>query len=129
LANQDLIDEHLIEWFAQLSDVQAVEILWSAGVPVALTPFPHEQDELEQLKAREYFVRLEHPVTGMTTYNELPFKLGGGPHRLTRTPAPTLGQHNREVLVDLLGVDPTEYEQLEEGGVIGSAVRGKTLAF
>ena len=44
--------------------------------------------------------------------------------RWLRTPAPTLGQHNHEILVDDLGVDDATYDQLVERQVIGDRPLG-----
>jgi hypothetical protein len=41
-----------------------------------------------------------------------------------RTPAPTLGQHNHEILVDDLGIDETTYAALEAAEIIGQRPRG-----
>ena len=38
-----------------------------------------------------------------------------------RGPAPTLGQHNHELLCDLIGVSEAEYQRLEADGIIGTA--------
>ena len=43
---------------------------------------------------------------------ELPYEI----HHL----APTLGQHNEEVLRDMLGLSPREIEQLRDDDVIGN---------
>ena len=37
-----------------------------------------------------------------------------------RGPAPTLGQHNHELLCGLLGVSEAEYQRLEADGIIGT---------
>ena len=48
----------------------------------------------------------------------------GSPMKLSRTPprlageAPTLGQHNREVYVDWLGIPASRFESLQASGVI-----------
>jgi hypothetical protein len=39
--------------------------------------------------------------------------------------APTLGQHNEQVLRDLLGLNPREIEQLRDDGVIGNVATSK----
>ena len=53
-----------------------------------------------QYKHRGYFAEVEHPVAGRAAYPGAPFTMSGTPWR-ARTPAPTLGQHNAEVLGEL----------------------------
>jgi crotonobetainyl-CoA:carnitine CoA-transferase CaiB-like acyl-CoA transferase len=48
-----------------------------------------------------------------------PAKFEKGPHRIHRTPAPTLGQHNREILEGILGLSPAEIDELEAENIIG----------
>ena len=64
----------------------------------------------EQLNSRDYFTKVEHPVAGSITYPGVPFR----PSVSTpapRRPAPTLGQHNEEVLSGLLGRTLADLEQ------------------
>jgi crotonobetainyl-CoA:carnitine CoA-transferase CaiB-like acyl-CoA transferase len=49
----------------------------------------------------------------------LPYRFASIP-RWLRTPAPTLGQHNGEVLRTMLGLSPEELRSLEAEGVIGT---------
>jgi crotonobetainyl-CoA:carnitine CoA-transferase CaiB-like acyl-CoA transferase len=71
----------------------------------------------EHLQARENFVWVENPLLG----NE---PLYGQPIRLSKTPgtirsaAPALGQHTREVLEELLGMQAAEIEALAADGVL-----------
>jgi crotonobetainyl-CoA:carnitine CoA-transferase CaiB-like acyl-CoA transferase len=128
IAAHDLIDEHLTAWAVGRDADEAVEWLCAAGVAAARVLFPHQQDQVEQLAAREYFVRLDHPVTGSTTYNETPMVLERGPRRTVSRPAPTLGQHNREVLTEM-GLTAQEIDRLEAEGVIGTRPRTNLRAF
>ena len=50
------------------------------------------------LEDRRFFVPIEHPVAGELRYPGVPYKLSETNLPLGRLPAPTLGQHNDEVL-------------------------------
>jgi crotonobetainyl-CoA:carnitine CoA-transferase CaiB-like acyl-CoA transferase len=45
-------------------------------------------------------------------------RFSGGPELFHANPAPTLGQHNHELLAEL-GLSPAEIADLEANGVIG----------
>jgi crotonobetainyl-CoA:carnitine CoA-transferase CaiB-like acyl-CoA transferase len=60
--------------------------------------------------AREMVVELEHPRAGRTRALGLPIKLSRTPGRVTR-PAPTFGQHTREVLTEF-GFSRAEIDDL-----------------
>ena len=68
-------------------------------------------------KARGFFVEIDHPIVGKATYPGLPFRLPATASAAQR-PAPTLGQHNREVYVERLGYGDDEMRGLHEEGVI-----------
>ena len=56
-----------------------------------------------------------------------PDRRRSGSHRVDRwlrTPAPTLGQHNHEILVDDLGIDEARYAALESAEIIGQRPKG-----
>jgi crotonobetainyl-CoA:carnitine CoA-transferase CaiB-like acyl-CoA transferase len=119
-AQHDLIDEHLTEWCAARTGDEIVELLWPAGVPVAKVMQPHRQNELAQLRDRGFFESVGHPVNIAAPHSTLPVRLATGPDSFHRTPAPLLGEHNREVL-SALGVNDDELAALEQDGVIGTA--------
>jgi crotonobetainyl-CoA:carnitine CoA-transferase CaiB-like acyl-CoA transferase len=51
----------------------------------------------EHLKVRGFFVEVGHPKAGNLRHAGAPYQLGGTPWEI-RAPAPTLGQHNGQVL-------------------------------
>jgi crotonobetainyl-CoA:carnitine CoA-transferase CaiB-like acyl-CoA transferase len=119
-AAHDVIDAELIAWVGARPSAEAVSTLLAEGVPAAVVVLPHETGEVEQLVARKVFTRLEHPVTGPVRYIGLAGKLSNGPEQDVTSPAPTLGQHNHDVLVDELGLSEDEYSALERDGIIGT---------
>jgi len=70
-----------------------------------------------QFQARGYFVNIEHPVVGTVTYPGPPFLMTGTPWQ-ARSPAPTLGQHNQEVLGGLLSYSDGDLSRLRALEVI-----------
>jgi crotonobetainyl-CoA:carnitine CoA-transferase CaiB-like acyl-CoA transferase len=119
-ARHDVIDEHLSQWCAARTGDEVVELLWTAGVPVAKVMQPHRQTELAQLRDRGFFEQVDHPVNVAAPHSTLPVRLATGPKSFHRAPAPLLGQHNRELL-SALGVNDDELAALEHDGVIGTA--------
>ena len=64
--------------------------------------------------------RVDNPLVGEQYYPTWPVRLSAGPARVWTAPAPTLGQHNVEVLRDELGIDDDELARLEAEHVIGT---------
>lgn len=94
--------------------------LTEAGVPAASVVVPSSLMENPQLRARGFFEVLEHPVVGHYWVPSLPLVVDGRARRWHRSPPPTLGQHNAEVLRGLLGLDEGELRALEEAAVVGT---------
>ena len=72
-----------------------------------------------QVKARGFYEPVEHPLAGTHRFPAMPVRFGRQPDRWFTRPAPTLGEHNAEVLGGLLGVDD-ELARLEAAQVIGT---------
>ena len=120
----DAIDEHLASWCAARNSDDIVTALWAAGVPVAKVLAGPEVRIVPQLNARGFLETVTHSLTGPSMYVGFPAKFSQGPEHLHRCPAPLLGQHNREVLIGLLGLSPAEFSQLEADQTIGNRIVG-----
>jgi crotonobetainyl-CoA:carnitine CoA-transferase CaiB-like acyl-CoA transferase len=123
--HQDHIDGFLAEWCRERSADEVVDLLWEAGVPVGKVMLPHLQPDLPPLEARGFFEELLHPVIGSSRYSTLPLRLSNGPERWHQRPAPLLGEHNEELLVEL-GLTQSEIEALEKEGIIGATLLQET---
>ena len=123
-AAADAIDAGLAEWLAHQVDTDAAETLISAGVPASVVVLPAEIGDHPQLLARSFIEPIAHPVCGEIPAASLPFRFESLPGAWTRTPAPTLGQHNHEVLSGELGLSDEELAALEERGIIGARPAG-----
>ena len=68
-----------------------------------------------QFAAREFFVDVEHPTTGKVRYPGAPFQMEETPWQIRR-PAPTLGEHNQELLGEPFGysdIDLSRFRAME----------------
>ncbi len=120
----DDVDHHLQERFAARELNEVVDRLAAAGVPAAAVVSPSAVTDNPQLRHRGFFERLEHPRTGPGWYSCPPFaRLAGATKWLFRA-APTLGEHNREVLTELCGVADEDLDRLAANAVIGTRPKG-----
>ena len=115
----DLIDKHLGEWATEHDVEDAVEGLIAHGIPAARVVDPIELLDNPQLRARGMIEPIDSPLLGHHETLSLPFRFASRAEPWTRHPAPTLGQHNREVLTGLVGLDDADLERLEREAVIG----------
>jgi crotonobetainyl-CoA:carnitine CoA-transferase CaiB-like acyl-CoA transferase len=76
-----------------------------------------------QLRARGFYEEFDHPVVGVHPVATAPFRYRSVAGWL-RCPPPALGQHNREILGGLLGLDDAELDGLEADGIIGTRPTG-----
>ena len=70
-----------------------------------------------QLKARGFFIELDHPELGKTISDAMPIRLSDTPARYHRA-APLLGQDNDYVYGGLLGMNRDEIAELKKQGII-----------
>jgi crotonobetainyl-CoA:carnitine CoA-transferase CaiB-like acyl-CoA transferase len=73
--------------------------------------------EMPQTKARGLFVEMEHPVIGKYQQFGVVPRLMETPGAIYR-PAPLLGEHNKEIYVDELGMNNDDLVALRAEGVI-----------
>jgi crotonobetainyl-CoA:carnitine CoA-transferase CaiB-like acyl-CoA transferase len=118
------IDELVAAWTTKRLKDDAMHVLHTHGVPAGsvLKP-PTELFENEHLVARDMFTSMSRTFVGPCYFSELPVRFSNARWR-HRRPAPTLGQHNEEVLGGLLGLTPEELQSLQRDEVIGTRPLG-----
>ncbi len=121
-AAEDEIDEALRAEFAERDHEACLEALAAAGVPAAPVVDPRTLALHSQLVARGFLDEVEHPVVGRQATMSAPFRYASVEHWLHRA-APTLGEHNHEVLVEL-GYEEAQIEALAAKKVIGARPDG-----
>ena len=122
-AAHDAIDAELAPNFAAREREAAVDLLVAAGIPAGAVLDPRVAHRHPQLAARGFFEEVAHPEVGTHLTPAAPFRYASVP-RWIRRPAPTLGEHSREVLAELLGLAPAELDALEAARVIGTHPEG-----
>ena len=122
LDKREALDECVRAWTQQRPATAVMQLLQGVGVTAAklnnaqaILDEPHLQD-------RGYLQWLEREYVGVQPHPSPPFRVTADPIPIT-SPAPTLGQHNHDILGELLGLGAAELEELEQQGVIGTKPR------
>ncbi len=112
------LDSLIAEWTKTVDGDAIYHQAQAAGIPSGVV---RSQGALiehdEQLKARGFFVEIEHPEAGRLAYPSAPYRLSETPWRVER-PAPMLGEHNEAVYSGLLGYSKEELVKLREADII-----------
>jgi crotonobetainyl-CoA:carnitine CoA-transferase CaiB-like acyl-CoA transferase len=103
---------------------ETVQALLDAGVPAAPVVGARWGARSPQHDARGFYEEVAHPVAGTHRIAAMPWRFGRQPDRRFARPAPTLGEHTREVLRWLAGVDDAALDVLEATTVIGTRPLG-----
>ena len=122
--NADRIDAAIEAWTRGLTPIEAASRLQACGVPAAAVVASRDLRDNPQLAARHFFEALDRPVVGTLDLPSLPIRLADPAHTWLSRPAPTLGQHNSEILTGLLGQDDDDLRRLQAGKVIGTRPAG-----
>ncbi len=115
--NEDALDAIVEQWTRQRTPSEVAELLQAASIPAGavLDVFGLMADA--HFRARGNIVEMEHPEVGAREIAGLPIRFGDIPTP-ARYPAPLLGEHNREVFGDLLGLPAAEIAALEDSRAI-----------
>jgi crotonobetainyl-CoA:carnitine CoA-transferase CaiB-like acyl-CoA transferase len=118
-AHHDELDEHLATWCAERPRDLAAETLIAAKVPAAPLNNAYFVGSTPHHQVRLFHQWMQHEVAGWTPYMSFPFRWNGEFLPFGR-PAPMLGEHNHEVLSEVLGLSDDEIAALEADKVIGT---------
>ena len=111
------IDGVIEKWTASRDHLDAMELLQNAGVPAIALFDARDLVENEHLRARGFWKPITHPDSGTYDFPGLPIALSRTPATIRR-PAPGFGQHNREVLAEVLGMGDDGIDALFAAGIL-----------
>ncbi len=116
-AHEGELEARLAEWTRDRTPRQVMETLQAAGVPAAAVNTMADLYSDPQLAFRRYWRELPHAELGAFHYEAGGFTLADTP-AAPCLPSPCLGEHNRYVFCDLLGLSDREFEAFQERQVI-----------
>jgi CoA:oxalate CoA-transferase len=111
---RDFIMDRVLSWANLFTKSELVEEGQRRHFPASPVSTPLDLADDPQLIARKYLTELDHPKYGKVIFPQGAIASVRG-HRLS--PAPTIGQHNAEILAEL-GYSTSEYRALVELGAI-----------
>jgi len=108
LQHQEELDRGIEAWTTSFGKYAVTERCQAAGVRAM--PVQSAKDRVEhdpQLCQREMYREIEHPALGPHRVQNAPFTMSETPAS-NHLPSPLIGQHTREIVVDLLGYSQAE---------------------
>ncbi|MCH8333257.1 CoA transferase, partial [Candidatus Sumerlaeota bacterium] len=117
LERHDAIDEALSIWTRASEPAALMARLQSIGVMACTVGDARDLVDDPQLAHDRFWVELDHADIGRRRFPGLPIHLGRTPATFRRA-APLLGEHNAEVLREILGLGAGEIKALKSAGVI-----------
>ncbi len=121
--DHDAFDEAVAAWTRSRKSADVVAALHDRDIPAEEVTTAERMYDLPGLDVRGFYEEFAHPVTGRRRYPGWPLRISPGPARHHRFSAPTLGQHNDEVLGGL-GLSGEDLDALRRDRVIGERPMG-----
>lgn len=116
-ASHDAVEAAFIDWLSTRKKQEVLVKAQAEHVPCFPVNTPREVVENAHYKARGFFVEHEHPVAREVRMPGAPCLFSRTPWRIVRG-APRLGEHNREIFVERLGMTEDELGALSRNGAI-----------
>jgi crotonobetainyl-CoA:carnitine CoA-transferase CaiB-like acyl-CoA transferase len=116
LQNNDELEAIVYEWASEQDAKEVYRTAGAARAPVASVHTIGDLLESDHLRERGFFQRVDHLKVGELTYPGPQFRMSAVEWSLAR--APLLGEHNRELYGEELGLTGKEMAQLRAAGVI-----------
>ncbi len=120
----DAVDQGIERWTKTRSPEIAVERLLEAGVPAAIVMPTRLGTTLPPIAESDFVQSVDHAVGGRVPVPTHPFRFERLATRSLARAAPRLGEHNEEILRDLLGFSRARIEKLETARLIGTRPLG-----
>ena len=117
-SEHNLIDDMIAAWTRTRDRDELSDQLQGLGIMAAPVLNSTELLSNPLFEKRGYWQWLERDHAGMIPHPVTPYRTGIDPFKID-TPAPTLGEHSREILAGLLDMSDEQLDQLEASRIIG----------
>ncbi|MGH8811670.1 MAG: CoA transferase, partial [Advenella sp.] len=124
-SQQQQIDAHISTWSKQRSADSAMRELQLAGVAAGVVKPVWRVLDDPHLNDRGFFKKIARPYLGEYLATTPWFRETVAPTQIVH-PAPTLGEHSREVFSRVLGMTQEQQQALEDGAISGTSATRKT---
>ena len=115
--NTEELDWIMSQWTMMHTPEEAVQMLQEGGVPAGVVQNAEEVARDPQLGARDFFIRLNHPILGQTISDRSPIRFEDASQDDWKA-APLLGEDNRYVYMELLGFTEEQFSSYLERKII-----------
>ena len=115
--NADFLGPIIEAWLSQRTRAEAEKELNGNGVPVGSVYTAKDVFESEQILKRKALVNIDDPDVGSYQFARGPVMLSDAPE-IDTNPAPNLGEHTKEICLNLLGLSETKIAELENNKII-----------
>jgi benzylsuccinate CoA-transferase BbsF subunit len=114
--HEDALDEIVSAWTSLHDKHELANRLSQPGIPAEPVQDGREVFEDPELAESGHYVRIPHRVLGDCLMPGSPLKFSAS--SVSVGPAPLLGEHNREVFVDMLGMSEEDVAALTASGAL-----------
>jgi crotonobetainyl-CoA:carnitine CoA-transferase CaiB-like acyl-CoA transferase len=116
LQNNDELEAIVYEWASRQDPREAYQTAGAARAPIAFVHTIRDLFESSQLRSRDYFQQVKHPLVGEITLPGPPFRMSDVNSCAGR--APLLGEHNEELYCGEMGLSRRHLARLRAAGVV-----------
>ncbi len=117
LAHLEELNSLISHWMATKNPETVVSLLQEAGVAAGVVQNAADLAKDPQLLARGFFIPIEHPVLGTTMADASPIKFQDNTQGPWKS-SPLLGEDNRYVYMELLGLSQEDFTSYIDRGII-----------
>ena len=116
LQNNDELEAIVYEWAGRQNAKEVYQTAGAARAPIGYAHTLADVLDSEQLRARDFFQTVDHPIAGEHTQPGPPFRMSAVDWSAGR--ATLLGEHNEELYCDEIGLSHQELARLRAAGVV-----------